>query len=548
MAAVIPMPGDRSALVAWDGKTGAVLRQIDRQPKLTALALAAEGRIVAAGGQDGRIIVWSLAGDQPLMRLQTYNVSISCLAFGRDVLRVAPADGQANPADGWLLAAGDVGGNVTVWDLRRRIPRSFCRGSLHGINAVAFSPDGMTLASGANGSPILWDAATGTAVCQFEPPAHRVLSIAFAPDGQRVTFGTDRREQQAASAVVWDLEFGRGIRALRGLVGSVAKIAISPDGRFLAGLSYNWQVGIWSLDQTRLLHRLEPPPGFFVDNADLAFNHDGTRFAFSAGEVATLWDNHTGKQLGRFDLPAGLQDRLAFDPSGKRLFLFRFETKDAKVGPFKEYPWPQHPRVCRLRDLLAAEYRPPLWEITEFDRHVLLLAATSDGKRFLVNGRQSSDRTSGQRGQHLLAAYDGTTGKRLWTWPLPDDDDSGYERVDPIGAIVASPLRQPSAVGFIDIASGQIRRGHTYLPTCLGPEAAFYAGGEKSPYHGFGLYRTGDERPLVVMGLEEEVAYCYQQQFSRDGRLLAWPIRDGLIYVAKIQEVRRQLARLGLGW
>ena len=32
-------------------------------------------------------------------------------------------------AERWLLAAGDAGGTVTIWDLKKQVPINFCRGS-----------------------------------------------------------------------------------------------------------------------------------------------------------------------------------------------------------------------------------------------------------------------------------------------------------------------------------------------------------------------------------------------------------------------------------
>ena len=57
---------------------------------------------------------------------------------------------------------------------------------------------------------------------------------------------------------------------------------------------------------------LEVTPGFFVDNAALAFSPDGRRFAFSAGQEAALWDVATGELTKTWKLPPGLADRLAF--------------------------------------------------------------------------------------------------------------------------------------------------------------------------------------------------------------------------------------------
>ncbi len=157
------------------------------------------------------------------------------------------------------------------------------------VYGVAFSPDGMSLASGANNWPLLWDVASGERTCQIDPVANRVLAVAF-----------------------------------------------SPDGRYVAALSHRWQVGVWALAPPRLLHCLDVPPGYFVDNADFTFSPDGKRFAFSASKWATMWDTETGVQRRQFELPPGLQDCLIFDPAGQKLLLLRFETEGAQTPPRKE--------------------------------------------------------------------------------------------------------------------------------------------------------------------------------------------------------------------
>ena len=64
-------------------------------------------------------------------------------------------------ADGTRLA---VGGSVGIWvyDTRTGAEISLLTGHIYKVNAIAFSPDGLTLASGSRDDMVrLWDAATG---------------------------------------------------------------------------------------------------------------------------------------------------------------------------------------------------------------------------------------------------------------------------------------------------------------------------------------------------------------------------------------------------
>src|SRR5439155_10039536 len=123
--------------------------------------------------------VWPLPQGDPIILPPVRRRRILCLAFGPDCRRQEKDGGPP-----WLLAAGDAGSTVTIWDLRARAPLTFCRSSHHDVHAVAFSPDGMTLASGGRLTK-LWDVASGRQLLNFrygdpEP------ALAFSPHGQRL--------------------------------------------------------------------------------------------------------------------------------------------------------------------------------------------------------------------------------------------------------------------------------------------------------------------------------------------------------------------------
>ncbi|KAI9034767.1 WD40 repeat domain-containing protein, partial [Aspergillus affinis] len=65
------------------------------------------------------------------------------------------------------------------------------KGHSSAVQAVAFSPDGQTIASGSNDKTIkLWNAATGEQRQTLEGHSDSVRAVAFSPDGRTIASGS----------------------------------------------------------------------------------------------------------------------------------------------------------------------------------------------------------------------------------------------------------------------------------------------------------------------------------------------------------------------
>src|SRR5262245_47884829 len=95
------------------------------------------------------------------------------------------------------------------------------------VHALAFSPDGRTLASGRHGNEVrLWDPATGALRQALRPFAQPVLMLAFSPDGARLAVATGE-----AKTTVWEATTGELGGTLKG---RSKHLEFSPDGGILA--------------------------------------------------------------------------------------------------------------------------------------------------------------------------------------------------------------------------------------------------------------------------------------------------------------------------
>ncbi|HKX63391.1 MAG TPA: WD40 repeat domain-containing protein [Verrucomicrobiae bacterium] len=224
------------------------------------------------------------------------------------------------------------------------------------VHAVAFSPDGKTLATGdGTGQLRLWNPGTGKLLRELRAHSNWVFSISWTKDSRGLITGggdnliqwfdagnptTSSRTILAHSndvhavaltrdahtlfsagddrqIVIWDVKRGEPRRRISGHERQIPTLVLSPDEKWIASGSRDHSVRIWD---ARTGSARDTLIGHTSDIVALAFSPDGSTLASAGWDYTVrLWDARNGKAirvlLGHPNWVSGV----AFSPDGEQL-------------------------------------------------------------------------------------------------------------------------------------------------------------------------------------------------------------------------------------
>lgn len=166
----------------WNLKQSRHKRLLEWKGSLLNIAYSPNGKVLAAGCQDGAAHIWLLPSGEDLF-MNGYPTKVRELSW--------------DSASRYLATGG--GSEVIVWDFSGKGPSGskpiMFPGHEGFISVLAFAPKGLKLASGGNdGRVMVWDLNDQEAVSLNEEDDSRVTNLAWSLDGSRLaaTFASGR--------------------------------------------------------------------------------------------------------------------------------------------------------------------------------------------------------------------------------------------------------------------------------------------------------------------------------------------------------------------
>jgi len=444
------------------------------------LALSPDENTMGIGGSDRNVILYNTREFDPP---QYAHEKIPRL---KSVLKLGPHDGAVNALayspDGSTLAAGDAGGIVSLWDIETQQKTATWIADDSPIIDLAFAPSGQSVAVATRGAENgvavqLWDVAKNKIKMQWKGTAATVMR--WMPDGKNLVVGNSAgdvllvpieafewHKETVAAKPDWNAPY----TTLPGDITDANVLAWSREGSTLAVGTSNAQLAMWNLKTGA---RIRPSHNHKQDISHLQFSGDGKFLASSGRSGIEVNEAVSGKSLWRREGHVALG---GFSPDGQTLYVAGLEgTKEIYALSAADGKTLQ---TIADTKVLGAFYGSPQRAALSPDGNVIAVSVF-DGTHNKSLG--------------ILGAWEIASQKFLWQARL-----EGYNR-----ALVFSPDGKTLAADDGD-RKDAYPNGHDFVPGKMG--AKFFNA------------QTGDILPQTQLDFKDEVSAL---AFSPDGKTTA---------------------------
>ena len=240
------------------------------------------------GSESGTIHIWQLdlgaeSGYVEQLYLNAHAGAVSALAFSVDGGRFVSAGTEA-----YSHLEGERKWAAIVWDMATVAQQAMLSGHQGLIRSIAFSPDGTTLATGAeDGTLRFWDANSGASLSTLNMEA-ALVAIDWSKDGKHIAVALERA---ANNLQIVDAATRTIARSLQAPAAGLTSLAYDQSSAMLVVGASEGLMSIWDANTLELLSTRETDAGVH-----------GVSFSPDSSMVVVSMDKHA---LAIYGVPLG---------------------------------------------------------------------------------------------------------------------------------------------------------------------------------------------------------------------------------------------------
>ncbi len=457
-------------------------------------------------------------------------------------------------------------GEIIFWDSESGEKTFSLSGHAGGIGAIAFSPDGKTLASGGLDKTIkIWNLADHKLKNTFEGYGQWIFSLAFFPDGKRLVGVTASplNPGRAGEVKIWNLETAKpeDTSFVHDIKGPVYAVAVSPDGAAMAVCTAYLVTGTTAGNNPGEAQIYNLKTGQRVALAtngnpflSAVFSPDGKTLAFGTADgVVKIWNTENWSERFSFHAHTNFVFALAISPDGRFLLT-------GSGNPLN----PSLQGEVKLWDVETGQEQTTLKGMSQRVKSIAfspkgdrVALGTLDGvaklwsrpkvtgeNAFKTNGKWvSSLATAGENGDLLLGTGDLSSFKNPEAAARAMESSKGQKEENPSKSQV---LTQNAATSEKKILADAL----TDEVSCVAvaPKGGYLAAGWLDPVHveesgEAAIWNPKDGKEIARIKPPKGGVTCLD--FSRDGKLLAVGTSDYTVILWDVEAGREKMTCRG---
>ncbi|HEV3142819.1 MAG TPA: M56 family metallopeptidase [Gemmataceae bacterium] len=240
--------GAENDIIVWDV---AKYRQKGGEPEkkvlkghtgqLRNVRFSPDGSILASSGEDGKVIIWNPQTGEKVRTIDAHTLPAYGLAFSPDGKFIVSTAGN--------YKVKDAPGEVKMWKVATgEFVCDFGKHRTHVWNA-AFSPDGKFLALAGGGAVInIYEVETRKELKAI-PQSAGVRAVAWSPDGKWLASGASIPQDPIVH--LWDTKTWTEYASLEGHTSFMFNIRFSPDSKFVVSAGADSRIFMWDIPQPK---------------------------------------------------------------------------------------------------------------------------------------------------------------------------------------------------------------------------------------------------------------------------------------------------------